>query len=349
MYNLTGQNFINAIKSIKPEAKVASGGKEIVIRCIFCGDSKNTRHAHFYISVPQRSDELSFYHCKKCPNHGIVDDELLRKIGCNDSNLLVDIMKHNTEVLSLPKYKSLKQINIYPLRYDLIRKEPTNQNKLAYINNRIGSNFNYGDLVSLKIFLNLYDIINTNNLELTRHQSICNDLDRYFIGFISYDNSYCGLRKITDKELYQSINKRYINYNLINKLDDKKNFYIIPTEIDLLNPELVNIHIAEGQFDILSIFYNLNHCNRKQNIYMACGGKSYIQALTFILQEIGIINYNIHYYPDKDVNDNEFYYLVLNKISMLPCNIFIHRNIFDGEKDFGVPLNRIKDYIKIIG
>lgn len=349
MYSLIGQNFINNIRSIRPEAKIASGGKEIVIRCIFCGDSKNPRHAHFYMSVPQRQDELSFYHCKHCPNHGIVDDELLRKIGCTDSNFLVDIMKHNSEVLSLPKYKSLKQINIYPLRYDLIRKEPTNQNKLAYINNRIGSNFNYADLVSMKIFLNLYDIINVNNLELTRHQSICDSLDKYFIGFISYDNSYCGLRKVTDKNLYQSINKRYINYNLINKLDDRKNFYIIPTEIDVLNPEPVNIHIAEGQFDILSIFYNLNHCNRKQNIYMACGGKSYLQALSFILQEIGIINYNIHYYPDKDVTDNEFYYSILNRLSMLPCSTIIHRNMFDGEKDFGVPLNRIKEYTKVIG
>lgn len=348
MYNLIGQNFINAIKSIKPEAKVASGGKEVVIRCIFCGDSSNQRHAHFYISVPQKQDELSLYHCKRCPNHGIVDDELLRKIGCSDTNLLVDIMKHNSEVLSLPKYKSLKQINIYPLRYDLIRKESTNQIKLNYINNRIGSNFSYADITSLKIFLNLYDIININNLELTRHQSICNDLDKYFIGFISYDNSYCGLRKITDRELYQSINKRYINYNLINKLDDRKNFYIIPTEVDVLNIEPINIHIAEGQFDILSIFYNLNHCNRKQNIYIACGGKSYIQALSFILQETGIINYNVHYYPDKDVSDNEFYYSVLNKIFTLPCKTYIHRNMFNGEKDFGVPLNRINDYIKII-
>lgn len=348
MYNLIGQNFINAIKSIKPEAKIASGGREVVIRCIFCGDSSNKRHAHFYISVPQTQDELSFYHCKRCPNHGIVDDELLRKIGCVDSNLLVDIMKHNSEVLSLPKYKSLKQINVYPLRYDLIRKESSNIDKLSYINNRIGSNFNYADITRLKIFLNLYDIININNLELTRHKSICDSLDKYFIGFISYDNSYCGLRKITDQELYQSINKRYINYNLINKFDDRKNFYVIPTEIDVLNIEPVNIHIAEGQFDILSIFYNLNYCNTKQNIYIACGGKSYIQALSFILQETGIINYNIHYYPDKDVLDNEFYYSVINKILVLPCKIYIHRNIFIGEKDFGVPINRINDSIKII-
>ena len=50
---------------------------------------------------------------------------------------------------------------------------------------------------------------------------------------------------------------------------------------------------------------------------MACGGKSYYQALEFILQETGIINFNVHYYPDKDVTDNEFYYSTLGKITML--------------------------------
>lgn len=348
MYTLIGQNFINAIKSIIPTAKVASGGREIVIRCPFCGDSKNLRHAHFYMSVPQSQEDISFYQCKRCPNHGIVSDELLRKIGCNDSNIIIEITKHNTEVLSLPKYKSLKKINIYPLRWDLIRQDASNQNKLNYINTRIGANFSLFDLYRLKIFLNLYDIIVTNKLELTRHQDICDSLDKYFIGFISYDNSYCGLRKITDQELYQSVNKRYINYSLINKTDDRKNFYIIPTQINILDPLPVKIHIAEGQFDILSIYYNLNKCNNYQSIYIACGGKSYSQATEFILEETGIINYELHYYPDRDVSDQEFLYGTQSKIQLLISNIFIHRNIYNGEKDFGVPINRINEVVKQI-
>lgn len=348
MYTLVGQNFINAIKSIIPTAKVASGGREIVIRCPFCGDSKNLRHAHFYMSVPQSQEDISFYQCKRCPNHGILSDELLRKIGCNDSNIMIEITKHNTEVLSLPKYKSLKKINIYPLRWDLTRQDANNQNKLNYINTRIGANFSLFDLYKLKMFLNLYDIVVTNKLELTRHQAICDSLDKYFIGFISYDNSYCGLRKITDRELYQSVNKRYINYSLINKTDDRKNFYIIPTQINILDPLPVKVHIAEGQFDILSIYYNLNKCNNYQNIYIACGGKSYSQATEFILEETGIVNYELHYYPDKDVSDQEFLYSTQSKIQLLLSSIFIHRNIYNGEKDFGVPINRINEVVKQI-
>ena len=348
MYTLIGQNYINAIKSIIPTAKVASGGKELVIRCPFCGDSKNLRHAHFYISVPQNQEEISMYQCKRCPNKGIVTDELLRKLGCNDSNLIIEVTKHNAEVMSLPRYRTLKRINIYPLRWDLISERPTNVAKLSYINSRIGAKFSFADIVKLKIFLNLYDIININRLELTRYQNICDSLDEYFIGFISYDNSYCGLRKVVNKELYQSINKRYINYSLVNKADDRKNFYVIPTQVDVLNPYPIRIHIAEGQFDILSIYYNLNQCNSYQNIYIASGGKSYLQALEFILLETGIINYEIHFYPDIDVSDQEFAYSVKNRMDLLPGDIYIHRNTFAGEKDFGVPANRIKDQISIL-
>lgn len=348
MYTLVGQNFINAIKSIVPTAKVASGGKEVVIRCPFCGDSKNLRHAHFYMSVPQSQEDISLYQCKRCPNKGIISDELLRRIGCNDSNIMIEITRHNAEVMSLPKYKSLKKINIYPLRWNLIRKDPNNQIKLDYINRRIGSNFTIFDLAKVKIILNLYDVININHLELTRHQMVCNDLDKYFMGFISFDNSYCGLRKVTDKELHNAVNKRYINYSLVNKTDDRKNFYVIPTRIDILDPVPVKIHIAEGQFDTLSIYYNLNQCNDYQNIYMACGGKSYSQALEFILTESGIINYEIHFYPDRDVSDNEFYYDVLRKVQLLPGDIYIHRNAFNGEKDFGVPKERIIDSVRVI-
>ena len=310
---------------------------------IYCGDSKDKKHAHFYISVPMNNDELSFYHCKKCPAHGIVDNEVLSKIGCEDSSLSIEIIKHNTRVLKLPKYKSLKKINIYPLKNEFIREDQNNKYKLQYINNRIGSNYNYSDLSKLKIFLNLYDILNSNRLELTRHKMVGDNLDKYFIGFISYDNSYCGLRKIVDIDLHKSVNKRYINYSLVNKVDDRKNYYIIPSNIDILNPLPVRIHIAEGQFDILSIFHNLNNDNIYQNIYIACGGKGYLQTLEFILEEIGVINFEIHYYPDRDVNDYELGRDVLRHLENLSCNVFIHRNIFDGEKDYGVPLSKIKD------
>ena len=133
MYNLTGQNFINRIRSFYPNLKVASGQSEVICRCPFCGDSKDLKHAHLYISVPQNEEELSFYDCKKCPAHGVVDIDFLRKIGCEDTSLLVEVSKHNSEVFKLPKYKSIKQIDVYPLNMNYIRDNPLNRFKLQYI------------------------------------------------------------------------------------------------------------------------------------------------------------------------------------------------------------------------
>lgn len=348
MYKYLGQEFINMIKAVVPTAKSASGGSEVLIRCPFCGDSENKRHAHFYISVPMRHEDISMYHCKKCPSKGIFGEDLLRKLGCQDNELIIDVIQHNAELMKLPRYKYLREINIYPLKFNRFSDRVDNQYKLDYINNRIGSNFRIEDLAKVKIFLNLYDIIDQNHLELYRDKRICDSLDRYFIGFLSYDNSFCGLRKVTDKELYHSINKRYVNYSLVNKSDDGKNYYVIPSQFNLIDPQPVEIHITEGQFDILSVFYNLCGCNTYQSIYIACGGKSYAQAMDFILEETGVINYRVHFYPDKDVTDYQFEKNVLRRVRLLPADIIIHRNAMEGEKDYGVPLSRIKDSYRIL-
>ena len=348
MFTLIGQNFINMIRSFYPEVKIASGGREVVCRCRSCGDSKDPKHAHLYISVPQTAEELSLYHCKKCSAHGIVDDEFLRRYGCLDTRVLVDINKHVSDLRKTPRYAMIHSKRIFYLNNSYVSEQPWNQSKIEYINYRIGSNFNLQDLQKLKIFLNLYDLLNQNNLDITRHQLVTDALNEHFIGFISYDNSYAIMRKSTTVELYKTVNKRYINYNIINKYDSSKDFYVIPTSVDINSPIPVNIHISEGVFDILSIYYNLNNCNDVQHIYISSSGKSYSQALEFILKETGIINYNIHVYPDNDVNEYELARLITNKISMLCGDIYIHRNSFQGEKDYGVPMYRINDSFRLI-
>ena len=348
MYTLYGSNFINMIRSFYPSAKVASGGSEIIIRCKSCGDSSNLTHAHLYISVPQNENEISMYHCKKCSNKGIIDDTFLRQYGCEDTRVLVDIIKHNDDLSKHPKYQYLKQLPIYPLKNTYVSNNGWNSKKIDYINNRIGSNFNIEDLMRLKIFLNLYDIIQSNGLGITRHELITNALNEHFVGFISYDNSYAIMRKIDNAELYKTVNKRYINYNIVDKLDSSKDFYVIPTRVDVSSIDKINIHIAEGVFDILSIWYNLNNMNSIQNIYISCSGKSYSQALSFILKETGIINYEIHIYPDNDVSEYELNRLLLSKCGTINSDIIIHRNMYNNEKDYGVTKDRIIDITKLI-
>jgi len=338
-----GEAFINAIKSVLPEAKPVAGRKELVVRCRYCGDSRDLSHAHLYIKVPQNSQELALYDCKKCPAHGVVDEAFLQKYSVSDASLLVAITKHNNAVYSSPNYRKYAKFKVYPLLNNTIRQEPENQHKLDYINSRIGSNFNYEDILKLKMFLNLYDVINANNIGITRHKSITDQLDEFFIGFISYDNTKTNMRKCYEQDVYQSINKRYINYNFIDK-PDSVGYYIIPTIVDLYNPTPIKIHITEGPFDILSVYYNLNNCNNIQNIYCSCGGKGFAGAIQFILKETGIINYEIHIYPDADQSQDEINYVLITCETLLSL-LYEHHNVFPGEKDYGVPIDRIKDSV----
>jgi hypothetical protein len=53
---------------------------------------------------------------------------------------------------------------------------------------------------------------------------------------------------------------------------------------------------------------------------------------------------NIHIYTDADVSDKEFI-PVVRSLEPFNFNIYLHRNGYKGEKDFGVPKNHIIDQV----
>ena len=92
----------------------------------------------------------------------------------------------------------------------------------------------------------------SNKLEPTRYPNIIDQLDHGFLGFLSYDNAFINMRNLDIvKDIYEGINRRYINYNIFNKYDNTNKFYVIPTNINMEYP--IKLHIAEGPFDALSI------------------------------------------------------------------------------------------------
>ena len=96
-------------------------------------------------------------------------------------------------------------------------------------------------------------------------------------------NSFVNLRRVVPEgTIYKSIDKRYVNYNIFGKYDNVERFYTIPTIIDLNNPHPIKLHIAEGPFDILSIYLNLR--KQEPGIYTCIAGSNYIGILRhFIL------------------------------------------------------------------
>lgn len=329
-----------------PSARVVSGGREVLMRCKFCPDSNNPSHAHFYVSLGYDNTPFYFY-CHKCHTKGILTYEKLLSWNIIDnSDTGVELIKYNKTMMSMSKNSKYISQSIYPLRWDNITNDRLSEVKLKYINNRLGTNLLYSDLIDNKIILNIKDILSTNpNIQkITRSQMIIDQLNTSFLGFLSYDNAFINLRCLTPGKVYHTIDKRYVNYSIFNKFDNTQKFYICPIQLNIMNPNRVKVHIAEGPFDVLSIKYNL----RKEfdnNIYCAITGSGYRNMIYFFLTTIGLMNIEFHIYPDNDINLNSILSILDNVCPVYDIPLYIHTNRYPGEKDFGVRPEHIKEQI----
>lgn len=342
--NDIGQYLLQCI----PNSRLESGGKELVTRCIFCGDSRDPHSKHMYIKVPE-DGELCVYHCFKCNESGIVDANLLRMLGIYDIDVINNIVSENKRAARIKRIDLNKEDAIYKISNTNITDNEVTRNKLAYLNKRLGLNLTYQDMIMNKIVLNLSDLLVSNHIDTyTRNIEIVKQLDRNFIGFLSYDNAYLNMRNLYTEKVHPNIDKRYVNYNIFNKMNNSKRYYILPTIINTSISEPIKVHIAEGPMDILSICYNLEKNKREQCIYAAIGGKAYRNIIKFIFTTLGLMNIELHIYPDKDI-DNDFIYDTVGELLPFNMNIFVHRNVFPDEKDMGVPLYHIKVMTRQLG
>lgn len=337
-------NLTQYLLSSIPGAHLVADNRQILCRCPICMDSANPNSAHFYIGPMKDSTKPLQYDCKKCGSHSIFSAKTLQAFGIYDLELATLVTEYNNSVLNTKEWLGNISMEgqIHRINNTMILKSEITEAKRKYINNRIGTNLSYDELLANKIVLNLYDILESNNIRtVTRAENILDQLNHYFIGFISYDNGYINMRRLcSEGKVYKSIDKRYINYNIFNTIDNSMRFYVIPNSIDLLDPRPVDIWITEGAFDALSIKYNVRPNDR--SIYISAGGKGYLVVVKFILQYLGLINIRLHLCPDGDVRDRDMYY-IKNYIWPFNLDIQVHRNIFNGEKDFGVPKDRIHE------
>jgi len=342
MDNSFFQEYYQFLLSSIPTAKSASGGREVKCRCFYCPDSKTLSHSHFYISIPSSKDEPSKYYCQKCNERGYVTHNTLLDWGIWDDDIAIKLINHNKGI----KYKSNNnRLEIYRLINTPAEVNEISQYKLNYINNRLGTSYTYNNLKDLKIVLNLHEILNRNNISrYTRDINIVDQLDKNFIGFISIDNAFLNMRRLCDEGLvYKTIDKRYINYDIFGKFDTSQRFYTIPTKVDITNGP-IKIHIAEGPFDILSIYENVRH--REAGVYTSIGGANYLGIVLYMIETVKLPWVEVHIYPDND-NVGSTYKMkyVYNVLHNLNIPMYIHRNVYPGEKDFGVSVDHIQEQI----
>ena len=334
--------------SVIPRSKIASGGTHINCRCFYCSDSANMDHGHFYISIPQTSTEPSMYYCQKCHAKGVVTYKTLIEWNAYNEQIAIELIDHNKKCSAVKSNAKYFNRTIYNLSNTHTTDSENNRIKLQFMRDRLGYPFTYEELRNLKVQLSLKDCLQENRIgSLTRNANIVDQLDQNFLGFISIDNAFLNMRRLCPKGLvYKSIDIRYVNYKIFaDKEDTTDRFYTIPTQIDINRPEPVKIHIAEGPFDILSIYLNVRH--REPGIYTSIAGSNYIGIAKKFTDMLRLPYVELHYYPDNDkLGSNHQMDIVYQALKGLQFDMYVHRNMYPDEKDFGVTPDRIRETIR---
>lgn len=313
-------------------------------RCPFCGDSKsNLNTGHLYIKINPDDNYPMVYHCFKCEESGVVDDNLLLALNIGDINLKSNITTLNKTSDRIKGQKFLTDDEIINFNYKL--PDVKDYNKIKYIEDRLGCNLSIEDIEKFKIITSLRDFLIYNNIkEITMENYICHNIEKNYVGFLSFGGAYILFRDITNTQQY-----RWIKYPTTNDSRGCKLFYSISNSIDVFTKDNININLSEGVLDILSAYKNLNY-NNSNDLDIAICGKQYLYVLN-TLNSMGFIgsNINLNIFSDNDEifnnkNNNptniKYFKKLLHKNKYLYNSTNIYYNLID--KDIGVTKDKIK-------
>lgn len=323
---------------------VNTTGIQHTVRCPYCGDSRKANHGHFSIKIDE-TDEYSpmVFRCFKCSASGLLTKDVINDLGLNiSSEISGELQRFNQKSAKYNKFTDSRSE-----QFDIINPFSRKaESKLDYVNERLNTDFTFDDAKCLKFVLDLEEFVVSNKIRtitgITPNQ--LRFYDNHYVGFLSSNNNCLTLRAIDDVA-----SMRYIKIILNNRNLDPHTFYAIPNTIDMLYTHDINVHITEGIFDILGV-YNLHNRNKENNYYYAVCGYGYNTILRSLIRLGFNTGLNVHIYADNDKTDRDIIYHLTNNKSVYPWldNVWIHRNSFNGQKDFGVPLTSIIDSHKKI-
>lgn len=290
---------------------------EFRIRCPICGDSKkNPSDSHCYLKCSMSPNEPILYNCFLCNSGGKVDSKFLNLLHIkNELSNELDNQRYN-------KIVSLKNIDI-----EIMTGSPILGSKqTTYIEHRLGSGFNVDDYDRFKIVWNMnsiYDCISDIRVRNTLpniNDSIC---------FLSDDKSMLLIRSFINNGGWKKV-----------KLFPSENraFYTIKSTFNLFTEDDIVVNIAEGIFDILSVYKNFN--DGENSSYIAVLGSGYVNGVDYAISK-GIFGFNVvlKIYMDNDISETKLQYQ-LKKYKWIFKKIYIYKNI--KSKDVGVEMKNIK-------
>lgn len=310
---------------------------QVVVRCPFCGDSiKDLSHGHFYIKVDVYNDNIPvMYNCFRCKTSGIMKSEVLRSLEIYNLDMSSSLNRYNNKAIkNLAKELGIKlgKLNYHvPLACDT----KNNRRKKEYLESRMGMTFTFEELQEFKVVLSLKEFLLANKIEkITTYRERAIEIENDYIGFLSLKNNFITFRDITGNHKY-----RYIKYTIEQDLLNHGSFYSIPNKIDILSTDTIELHLAEGTFDIMGIYNHVLQKDRYNKIFVSVTGGDYVSPITYFLK-LGIVgDVDIHIYSDAEVPRYFYVKHIKKKFSMWCRNIYVHYN--ELSKDCGVTADEI--------
>ena len=159
------QKVLELIKTL-PVCTPNSMETQWTVRCPYCGDSSNPRHAHFSIKIDTSDDSPMVYRClKDGVNHGLLTEDVLADLGIHlsdrDHEAFKAYMKKSTKYIN--NRRTIVQTEIY--KVPVWKSSQKNYMKLNYINQRLGLHWSFEDAARFKVVFNLTDFMRFNEIE----------------------------------------------------------------------------------------------------------------------------------------------------------------------------------------
>lgn len=316
---------------------IKQGDEYIYVRCPICGDSlKHNDKCHCSIWI--RENTPLIYHCWICESSGIVDENFLRLMHISDNQLMNNLSAYNRIVINKnsQRLKFLSSTNSRDLIIPDLKGGNNTTLKKLYLYKRLGVEFDNELIKRLRIIFSIKDFLFANSLSLlNRFRNTVTYLDMNYIGFLASSKDNINFRDITGQSKL-----RYIRYSLYENMPIKERMYIIPNRVDLMEKE-IHLHVAEGVFDILGIYFHVMNRDDKNNIYVAVGGSAYKRVIRYFLRKGFISNLVLNIYSDNDKNVY-FYKKLIKEYGLFLKGVHLFYNNMNGEKDFGVTKDKIK-------
>lgn len=312
----------------------------VVVKCPICGEgSKHHDHGHCYVGLINGGPPV-VYHCFIGECSGIVTPEFLHSMDIFDNELdnILNIFNKSYDKIS----KESRKIYMIQKKKDNliipdIEERNSNILKLNYLRNRMKIGFSFENCKDLRMVFSLYDFLDANNIKpnLNRYKrKILDIVDNDYLGFVAANNSHIIFRNTKNNK-----NLRYLKYEIFDEPSLGNIIYNIPgVRCDVFSDN-VNLHVAEGTFDILGVYNSICRGDKINNIYSACCGSGYLNTIRYFIKLGFIGNLNVNIYSDKD-KDPTFYKKTYMSIKPWVKSINIFYN--DLSKDYGVPKDEIE-------